>query len=333
MSNTVVVLVNGEVLADGQGSSIPSQRLNAANLAEGLRPIFASPLNIAVLHGNKPQVGFVLFRSEIASHILHPIPLDVCGADTQGATGYMLSQAFMNVMSQDSVRRRVMCVLTQTSVDTGRPKSEINMRPIGPWFDRDKAEQHRQARGWVMVEEPGRGYRRAVPTLPAVEIVEIEGIQQLVESGVVVVAAGGGGIPVARNAAGALEGLEAVIETEHVACMVAQKLHAKVLLMVIEKDNKFILSRLSTETPTHLSLEELDDLLEKDAFSYNSVQAKLWAAAEFLHNGGEQVIITTLRKLPDTLEHKSGLRIGKPDPSLELFGSSERSQPVNKSSE
>lgn len=321
MSNTVVVLVNGEVLADGQGSSIPSQRVNAMNFAEALRPIFASSLNVAVLHGNKPQVGFVLFRSEIASHILHPIPLDVCGADTQGATGYMLSQAFMNVLSQDAVQRRVMCVLTQTSVDTDRPQAEIPMRPIGPWFDRDKAEQHRQARGWVMVEEPGRGYRRAVPTLPALEIVEIEGIRQLVESGVVVVAAGGGGIPVVRKATGVLEGLEAVIETEHVACMMAQKLQAKVLLMVIEKDNKFILSRLSTETPSQLSLEELDDLLAKDDFASNSVQAKLCAAAEFLHSGGEQVIITTLRKLPETLEHKSGLRIGKASSALELFGS------------
>lgn len=100
MSETIVVLVNGEVLANGRGSTISNQRLNAKQLAGGLMPIFKSEMKVAIMHGNKPQVGFVLFRSELASHVLHPIPLDVCGADTQGATGYILSQEFLNVISQ-----------------------------------------------------------------------------------------------------------------------------------------------------------------------------------------------------------------------------------------
>ncbi|MCL4560097.1 MAG: hypothetical protein M1281_05735 [Chloroflexi bacterium] len=320
MADTIVVLVNGEVLADGGGSAIPDQRRSAMNLAESLLPLFASKLNVAVLHGNKPQVGFVLFRSEVASHILHPIPLDVCGADTQGATGYMLSQAFMNAMKKEDVHRKVMCVLTQTRVDTSHLQSEYPVKAIGPWFDRDKAEQYRQSRGWTMVEEPGQGYRRAVPLLPASEILEIEGIKQLVASGMVVIAAGGGGVPVGCNPDGTLSGLEAVIETEHVARMVAQELEARVLLMVIEKDSKFILSRLSTEIASHLTLEELQLILKNETFSSSSVQAKLWAAAEFLQNGGEQVVITTLRSLPAALEGKSGLRIGSAAPLRELLG-------------
>lgn len=193
MGDTVVVLVNGEVLANGQGSRIADQRSNAKELAEGLLPLFQSNLKVAIMHGNKPQVGFVLFRSELASHVLHTIPLDVCGADTQGATGYMLSQAVMNVLSNHAIQRRVMCVLTQTLVDTSQPSEGVSVSAIGPWFDRDKAEQYRQTRGWTMIEDPGRGYRRAVPAYPAKEILEIEGVQQLVDDNNIVIAGGGGG--------------------------------------------------------------------------------------------------------------------------------------------
>ena len=319
MSGTVVVLVNGEVLAKGQGSKISDQRLNAKMLSEGLYPLLASDLKLAVLHGNKPQVGFVLFRSELASHVLHAIPLDVCGADTQGATGYMLSQAFMNVLNQHQVKRAVMSILTQTLVDTSHPEDSIPSKPIGPWFDRDKAEQYRQTRGWSMIEEPGRGYRRAVPSYPAKEILEFDAIQQVVQSGGIVIACGGGGIPVARNEQGVLNGIEAVIETEQIACLVARQLKANILLMVVENDDKFNLSGLSAETASHLSVEELDLFLANETINSTSVQNKLRAASQFLHSGGETVVITTLRGLPNTMTHQGGLRIGSVAPSVELF--------------
>jgi len=319
MSGTVVVLVNGEVLANGQGSRIADQRSNAKDLAEGLLTLLRSNLKIAIMHGNKPQVGFVLFRSEVASHVLHTIPLDVCGADTQGATGYMLSQAFMKVLSQNSLQRQVMCVLTQTLVDTSQPSEGIPLSAIGPWFDRDKAEQYRQTRGWTMIEDPGRGYRRAVPSYPAKEIIEIVGVQQLVRQGDIVIAGGGGGIPVVRNPDGGYDGIEAVIETEQIACLMAQQLDAKVLVSVIERDNKFILSGLSTEVLSRISLEELDDINAQESFRSKSVQRLLKAASKFLHSGGEQVIVTTLRKLADTMRMESGLWIGSGEGSIDLF--------------
>jgi carbamate kinase len=322
MQETIVVFINGEVLANGSGSKISDQRSNARSLAEGLFPILASDLKIVVMHGNKPQVGFVLFRSELASHILHTIPLDVCGADTQGATGYILSQAFNNALRHQEQHRRVVSVLTQTLVDTSNLKTQKQTRTIGPWFDREKAEQYRLARGWVMVEEPGRGYRRAVPCLPALEILEIENIHRLVDAGNIVIAGGGGGIPVVRNADGELEGIEAVIETEQLACMVARELNAHHMLMIVEKDDKFLLSGLSAESLAYLSLEELDGILSAHHATINSrsVQSKLQAASDFLHHGGEQVIVTTLRKLPDTLANRSGLRIGSRKPVVELLG-------------
>jgi carbamate kinase len=319
MSGTVVVLVNGEVLANGQGSKISDQRLNAKALSESLYPLLASDLKLAVLHGNKPQVGFVLFRSELASHVLHGIPLDVCGADTQGATGYMLSQAFMNVFNQHKVQRPVMCILTQTLVDTSHVEDNIPSATIGPWFDRDKAEQYRQTRGWSMIEEPGRGYRRAVPSYPAKEILEFDAIQQVVQSGGIVIACGGGGIPVTRNEEGVISGIEAVIETEQIACLMARQLKANILLMVVENDNKFNLVGLSAEAARLLSIEELDNFLANETINSNSVRNKLRAASQFLHSGGEQVVITTLRGLLNTLTQQGGLRIGTGNPSVALF--------------
>jgi carbamate kinase len=319
MSDTVVVVVNGEVLANGHGSTITNQRQNARVLAENLSPMFESNLNVMVMHGNKPQVGFVLFRSELASHVLHTIPLDVCGADTQGATGYMLSQAFLNALSRHKIQRRVTCVLTQALVDNSAPPDSIFLTAIGPWFDRDKADQYRQTRGWRMIEDPGRGYRRAVPSYPVKEILEIDGISRAVNGGDIVIAGGGGGIPVVQDENGEYSGIEAVIETEQLACLMAQQLNAKILLSIIENDNKFILSGLSTEIRSHLTQHDAEGILSNEAPRSKSVDRILKAASIFLSSGGEQVIITTLRKLPETLRRQSGLWIGPDETSVALF--------------
>ena len=318
MSGTVVVLVSGEALANGHGSTISDQKLNAKELADGLSPLLTAEIKLAVLHGNKPQVGFVLFRSEVASHALHAIPLDVCGADTQGATGYMISQALRNTLNQHKIDRRAVCVLTQTLVESGN-LDQAPLKAIGPWFDRDKAEQYRQARKWKIVEEPGRGYRRGVPSLPPLEILEISEIKSLVDAGNIVIAAGGGGIPVSRNSLGILEGIEAVIDTEQVARMVAQQVKANVLLMIVDRDDKYIRSGLVMDRLNLISLSKLDEILRQETFQSGTVHSALRGASEFLHSGGEQVMISSLRKLPDNLKNRRGLRIGSRHPSIELF--------------
>ena len=302
MNGTILVLVNGEVLANEDGSTIAAQRAQAKLLAEGLLPIVSSKNKFAIMHGNKPQVGYVLFRSELASHVLHPIPLDVCGADTQGATGYMLTQAFSNVLVQADVTRKVICILTQTIVDKNVPDDHRTGRAIGPWYDRDKAEQLRQTRGWQIIEEPGRGYRRSVPTYAVKEILEIDSIRNLVDQGYIVVAGGGGGIPIIKDDQGEFKGVEAVVETEEMACLMAQQLDAKILLSIIETDDKFILSGLSTEGYTHISQHDLQNLLSRKSIRSRSVQRILRAANNFLSSGGEQVMITTIRKLPEALK-------------------------------
>ncbi len=319
MSGTVVALVNGEALAGGHGSTIAEQKANARELADGLSPLLSAEIKLAVLHGNKPQVGFVLFRSEVASHALHAVPLDVCGADTQGATGYMISQALRNTLAHHQVDRQVVCLLTQTLIEAGS-LDQAPLKAIGPWFDRDKAEQYRQSRKWKIVEEPGRGYRRAVPSLPPIKIFEMDAIKSLVDTGNIVIAAGGGGIPVKYSPQGALEGIEAVIDTEQVACMVAQEVNANILMMIVDRDDKFIRTGLVMDRPNVISLEKLDEILEQETIHSSTVQSSLRSASEFLHSGGEQVMISSLAKLPGNLANKSGLRIGSPRPSIELFG-------------
>ena len=322
MKKAVVILVNGEVLSDKFGSTIDSQRHKAHELAESLLPLFQSDLEAAILHGNKPQVGYVLYRSELASHILHAIPLDVCGADTQGATGYMLVQSLHNVLVGNRLNRPVMSIVTQTVVNADDPLFNQPTKAIGPFFDKEKAEQHRQNRGWHMILEPGRGYRRAVSAPVPLEIVEMEGIKQLVASGTIVIAAGGGGIPVVRGSDGRLHGVEAVVDTDRVGCMMAVQLQAPLLLMVIDRNDKFALMGLNTEQQRYLSLEDLNALLSRETFDSQMVEGKLQAAANFLHSGGEQVIITTLRKLPATLAGKAGLRIGARQTPFELLTAS-----------
>lgn len=318
MSGTVVTLISGEALANGSGSTISDQKSSAQEFADSLAPLLGPEIKLVVLHGNKPQVGFVLYRSEVAGHALHTVPLDVCGADTQGATGYMISQALWNTLGRQKSDRRVICVLTQTRVEVGNLE-QAPLKAIGPWFDRDKAERYREVRKWKIVEEPGRGYRRGVPALPPLEIFEMAEIRSLIDSGNIVIAAGGGGIPVSRNDAGMLEGIEAVIDTEQVASMVAREVRANVLLMIVDRDDKFNRSGLVMDGLNVIPLSKLDEILQRENIRSSVVQSTLRSASEFLHSGGDQVMITSLSKLPGNLANKRGLRIGSAHPSIGLF--------------
>lgn len=318
MSETIVILVDGEVLADIRESTIEDQKDCAEVFAEGLLPILTSDLKIAILHGNKPQVGYVLFRSELASHMLHPIPLDVCGADTQGATGYMLSQAVLNELRKNHQSRHVMSVNSQTVVNSESEYFRQFDKQIGPWMDYERAEQRRQIYGWQIVEESGYGFRRAVSSPPPIEIVEIEGIKHLIDSGTIVITAGGGGIPVVVNDQGVLEGVEAVVDTDQVAYMLADQLGAEVMLMVVEHDSGFLSAGIGTENYQSISRNQLEEMLKSNKIQSGFVRRKFSSAEEFLKSGGDQVIITTLRKLPATLIKESGLWIESDSPKFDI---------------
>ena len=318
MSEKIVILVDGEVLADPRGSTIKEQKESAAKFASKLKPLLTSDLKIAIMHGNKPQVGYVLFRSEIASHILHPIPLDVCGADTQGATGYMLSQSIRNQLRLQNNHRPVMAIITQTVVNSdGKYLQEYN-KQIGPWLDRTRAEQRRQVYGWEIKEVPGYGYRRVVSSPPPIDIVEIEGIRNLVESNMIVIASGGGGVPVVIESDNTLEGVEAVVDTDQVATILANEIEAKILLEIIRDDKDLASIGMSTTEYQYLTQQELEEILKrKDNFS-DYIRRKLCSANRFIEGGGEQVIITTLDNFDLSMQRRSGIWIESNGPSIDI---------------
>ena len=318
MNNTIVIHVNGEVFSGKSGSDINSQKKNTRTFAEGISSILTSGMRIAVLHGNKPQVGFVLYRSEVASHVLHSIPLDVCGADTQGATGYLISQAFMNVLRKNNIKRRVVCTVTQTLVDDSK-EDEKTYIAIGPWYDRERAERYKELRNWKMIEEPGYGYRRAVPSLPPKKILEMEDIKSLVDSDSIVIAGGGGGVPVVQNSQGELEGIEAVVGSEKISYMFAKQLGAKTMLMVVEGSEEYNRVGLNIEQCNEMSLQDLNQFLEKTEFESRTINEQMQVAAEFLNAEGELVIITTLNSLSGVMKNKKGLWIGSTKTGLDFL--------------
>jgi len=324
MNGTVLVLAHGESLANGLGSTIAHQKKRAQQLADSLLPILDSKLKVMLMHGNKTQVGFVLFRSELANHVLHAIPLDVCGADTQGATGYMLSQSINNALKSKQNTRDVICLLTQTLVDTNVPQEKISQRAIGPWFDREKADNYRQMRGWTIVEEPGRGYRRAVPSYPVKEILELNQIADLVARETIVIAGGGGGIPVIQNSDGDYQGIEAVVESEQIVPIIAKGIQAKILILVIENENKYIRAGLNPQNPALISFSDLTELKENTRIISDTVRRSIRVAHDFLSQEGEQVIITSLKTLSGVFDGISGLRVGAHKTSIDLFNIGEK---------
>ncbi len=213
----------------------------------------------------------------------------------------MLRLAMLNVMRKQGSARNTICVVTHTLVDNSSEDDQPSSA-IGPYYDRTRAFQYREARHWEIIEEEGRGFRRVVPSLKPIEILEMDSIRQLAASGDIVIAGGGGGIPVAVNDSGELAGVEAVVATERTGCLLAQRMDATVLLMVVSKAGKYILSGLNIDKMSHLTLEQLDKTLEHETYPSRRVRSQLQSASEFLHGNGEQVIITTLEKLPDTLQ-------------------------------
>lgn len=310
MSETTVILVNGEALEDMDSPGISTQKEYIQRFTEGLSPLLSSSKNLLIMHGNKPQVGFVLYRGEIASHILHPSPLDICGADTQGATGYMLSVSVLNELRKLNVERETFSIVTETKVDINSDTEGQSRKAIGPWFDRQRAEINHQTKGWEIMEDPGYGYRRVVPYYKPVEVLGMKAIKSLVEDGKIVIAAGGGGIPVVEDPDGSLRGIEAVVDTDAVASIIANELDAETLIMVVEGPKKFARSNLSIYEKNEMTLEQLEGMLEKGEITSSHVKNKIKSAGNYLRGGkNRKVIITTILFLSDALHGENGLII------------------------
>ncbi|MDW8213015.1 MAG: carbamate kinase [Roseiflexaceae bacterium] len=227
---TVVAIGGNSLIRAGQRGSLEEQRANALMTARAIVELVQRGHTIIITHGNGPQVGAQLLRSEIAVDQAYPEPLDVCVADTQGAIGYILEQALIHAFAETGMHVPVATVVTQVVVNADDPAFQRPTKPVGPFYTAEQAQQRARDMGWTVVEDAGRGWRRVVPSPEPCEIVEIDAIRELAASGYVVIAAGGGGIPVVRHN-GDLVGVEAVIDKDLAAALLARLLRARLLII------------------------------------------------------------------------------------------------------
>ena len=213
MRNTIIVAIGGNALQKpGEKPTAENMLKNLEMTSEYLVDLLSENFNLVITHGNGPQVGNLLLQQEFAKNIIPPFPIDINDAQTQGSIGYMISQSIRNVLIKKGKKKSVCAVVTQIVVDPNDPAFQNPTKPVGPFYKKEEAERLFKEKKWKMMEDAGRGYRRVVPSPIPLDIIEIEAIKTLVESGVVVIAAGGGGIPVFKANDGTLKGVEAVID-------------------------------------------------------------------------------------------------------------------------
>lgn len=310
---TVVALGGNAILKPGQEGTAQQQLENVSETTEQLvAMVLSGGYKIVVSHGNGPQVGNILLQNELAKEEVPSLPLDMCGAESQGLIGYMLSQCLDNIFNENGREDiPVATVLTQTLVDSEDPAFDDPSKPVGPFYTKGAAEKLEEEKGYDIIEDAGRGYRRVVPSPEPLAIVEKEPIRQLLEAHTVVIASGGGGIPVDKEGS-RLVGKEAVIDKDLASEQLAEDVGAEILLILTDVENVFINYNEPDEKPLgEVSVAEMEGYLKDGEFAKGSMKPKVKAGIRFVKSGGERAIITSLDKVIDGLEGKAGTTITK----------------------
>lgn len=307
----VVIAIGGNsLIKDDQHRSVLDQYNAVGETARHIVPIVSEGYRVVVTHGNGPQVGFILLRSDLARNVLHEVPLASCVADTQGAIGYQICQTLQNELHRKGMKKDVVTLVTQVVVAADDPAFDHPDKPIGPFMTEADAKKRAREDGWIVGEDAGRGWRRLVPAPAPLEIVELNSIRTLLDDGTLVVAVGGGGIPVVRQADGTLTGRDAVIDKDAASCLLACQLGASVLIESTAVDKV----ALNFGTPQqqeidHMTAAECRRYLRAGHFAAGSMQPKIEAALAFLEQGGERVIITQPHHLEKALHGIYGTHI------------------------
>lgn len=307
----VVAIGGNSLITDPARPSVERQFDAARETDHHIGALVEAGLEVTVVHGNGPQVGFILLRSELARHEVHEVPLDVCVADTQGAIGYILQQSLVDDLRERGIERGVVSVVTQVEVDPDDPAFATPTKPIGPFLDEETATRHRDVDGWDVAVDADRGWRRVVASPRPHRIVEIEAIRGLLDGGSVVVCCGGGGIPVVRDEAGRLRGVAAVIDKDHAAALLAREIGAQRLIISTAVEQVALDFGTPRERPVaHLTLAEARTrLAEGRHFAPGSMAPKIEAIVDFLEAGGREAIVTSPQLLEAAVAGDAGTRI------------------------
>lgn len=305
-----VIAVGGNALIkDDQHYSVHDQYKAACETMHHITNLLEAGWKIVLSHGNGPQVGIIV-RSVEYSHralSLPNLPLDSCDAETQGAIGYMFQKALRNEFRRRGLSKEAVTVVTQVLVDTNDPAFQHPTKPIGSFFHDMETVQRMQREGWVMAEDAGRGWRRVVPSPKPKAIIEQAVIAQLVQSGVVVIAVGGGGIPVIENATGDLEGIEAVIDKDYASALLATNLNADVFVIPTAVEKVAInFNKPNQRWLDRMTLAEAKTYLAEGHFLKGSMGPKIDACIQFLEHGGRTAVITSPEQIEDALAGRAG---------------------------
>jgi carbamate kinase len=313
MKKVVVVAIGGNaIIQEGQRGTVEEQFANVKATCDPIIDLLEAGYQVVLTHGNGPQVGNVLLKVEAGAHIVPPNTLDICGAETQGNLGYIIQQSLYNRMKERGIDKKVATVVTQVVVDKDDKAFQNPTKPIGPFYTKERAEEILKENPKVtMVEDSGRGYRRVVPSPKPIEVIEKDAVKHLVENDFLVITVGGGGIPVIYEN-GRLKGIEAVIDKDFASALIAAEINADYLLILTgveqvainfgKPDQKFLLE---------MSAEEAYKYMAEGQFPPGSMGPKIEASLRFIENGGQNAIITSIDKLKEALEGKTGTRIFK----------------------
>ncbi len=309
MKKAVIALGGNAIAATGK-EDIHEQFANTRKSLEGIVELIQEGFNLAITHGNGPQVGNALLRVERTAEDIPGLPLGVIVADTEGGMGYMIEQCLQNRLHNLGIARDVTTIVTQVVVDPDDPSIINPTKFIGPFYNRKQAENLAINFNWVIKEDSGRGYRRVVPSPVPLRIVNRRIIQQLVDQGVVVIAAGGGGIPVYKEIDGTYEGIDAVIDKDRASAVLARDINARTFLILTNVENVYInFNKPNQQKLEQITIKEAKHYLASGHFPPGSMGPKIGAAINFLESGGKEVIITSLDNAKQAILGKAGTKI------------------------
>ncbi len=305
----LVAFGGNAILQHGEKGTAAEQMANVRKTCAELVRLVMKGHSLAITHGNGPQVGDILLKNEIAKNSLPPMPLDVCGAESQGMIGYMIQQSMCLELMSARLDKSVTTVVTQTEIDINDPAFRNPSKPIGPFYTAMEASKLREEKGWTVIDDSGRGYRRVVPSPHPIAIVEGAIVRQLFDAGVIVIAAGGGGVPVVRTSEDGmnLRGVEAVIDKDLSAALLASSLEAEILLILTDVEKVSLnFGQPNEKKLDKMSVEECERYLADGQFPAGSMGPKIEAAVRFVKGGGRMTIISSLERAMEAIEGGAG---------------------------
>jgi carbamate kinase len=309
MKKALIAIGGNSLIRAGEKGTIAEQLANTRRTAAAILGLIRDGYRLVLTHGNGPQVGAALLRSERAADQVPGHSLDVCDATTQGEIGYLLEQSLSNELARADLVVPVVTVLTRVVVARDDPAMQNPTKPIGPFYSRTDAEERRRRLGWAIVEDAARGYRRVVPSPEPTDIVELEVIRGLVQQGVLVIAVGGGGIPVVRSNGG-LEGVEAVIDKDRASALLASRLGVDVFAISTDEAFVYLDYKQPTQRPlTRVTAAEMEAHYRAGHFPPGNMGPKVESALRFLRNGGKEVVITSYEHLCEAVTGTAGTHI------------------------